>query len=94
MKVTDILSASTKAYPSLEIVPPMRGMTKTELLESIAPFMEFRPKYINVTSHRDEYEFKSEADGSFSATSCATASARLPFVRQSWTDMMLRSFRT
>ena len=66
MKVTDILSASTKAYPSLEIVPPMRGMTKTELLESIAPFMEFRPKYINVTSHRDEYEFKSEADGSFS----------------------------
>ena len=66
MKVTDILSASTKAYPSLEIVPPMRGMTKNELLESIAPFMEFSPKYINVTSHRDEYEFKSEADGSFS----------------------------
>ena len=66
MKVTDILADSTKAYPSLEIVPPMRGMTKTELLESIAPFMEFSPKYINVTSHRDEYEFKSEADGSFS----------------------------
>ena len=66
MKVSDILSGSTKAYPSLEIVPPMRGMTKNELLESIAPFMEFSPKYINVTSHRDEYEFKSEADGSFS----------------------------
>ena len=66
MKVTDILAGSTKAYPSLEIVPPLRGMTKDELLESIAPFMEFRPKYINVTSHRDEYEFKSEADGSFS----------------------------
>ena len=66
MKVTDILASSTKAYPSLEIVPPMRGMTKNELLESIAPFMEFSPKYINVTSHRDEYEFKSEADGSFS----------------------------
>lgn len=66
MKVTDILASSAKAYPSLEIVPPMRGMTKNELLESIAPFMEFSPKYINVTSHRDEYEFKSEADGSFS----------------------------
>ncbi len=66
MKVTDILASSTKAFPSLEIVPPMRGMTKNELLESIAPFMEFSPKYINVTSHRDEYEFREESDGSFS----------------------------
>ena len=66
MKVSDILATSTKAFPSLEIVPPLRGMTKTELLESIAPFMEFSPKYINVTSHRDEYEYREEADGSFS----------------------------
>ena len=44
----------------------MRGVTKTELLESIAPFMEFSPKYINVTSHRDEFEYRQEADGSFS----------------------------
>ena len=66
MKVTDILAGSTKAFPSLEIVPPLRGMTKDELLESIAPFMEFSPKYINVTSHRDEYEYREESDGSFS----------------------------
>lgn len=66
MKISEILANSTKAYPSLEIVPPLRGMTKGELLESIAPFMEFSPKYINVTSHRDEYEYKEEADGSFS----------------------------
>lgn len=66
MKVSEILSSSTKAFPSLEIVPPLRGMTKGELLESIAPFMEFKPKYINVTSHRDEFEFREEADGSFS----------------------------
>lgn len=66
MKVSDILATSTKAFPSLEIVPPLRGMTKDELLESIAPFMEFKPRYINVTSHRDEFEFRQEADGSFS----------------------------
>lgn len=65
MKVSDILSSSTKPYPSLEIVPPLRGITKTELLESIAPFMEFCPKYINVTSHRDEFEYRQEADGTF-----------------------------
>ena len=66
MKVSEILNASTKAFPSIEIVPPMRGITKTELLESIAPFMEFSPKYINVTSHRDEFEYREETDGSFS----------------------------
>ena len=66
MKVSDILASSSQAYPSLEIVPPLRGMTKNELLESIAPFMEFSPKYINVTSHRDEFEYRQEADGSFS----------------------------
>ena len=66
MKVSEILSTSTKAFPSLEIVPPLRGLTKEEPLESIAPFMEFKPKYINVTSHRDEYEFREEANGTFS----------------------------
>lgn len=66
MKVSEILASNTKAFPSLEIVPPLRGITKDELLESIAPFMEFKPKYINVTSHRDEFEFRQEADGSFS----------------------------
>ena len=66
MKVSEILTQSTKAFPSIEIVPPLRGITKNELLESIAPFMEFKPKYINVTSHRDEFEYGEEADGSFS----------------------------
>ena len=66
MKVSEILTQSTKAFPSIEIVPPLRGITKNELLESIAPFLEFKPKYINVTSHRDEFEFREEPDGSFS----------------------------
>ena len=65
MKVSEILATSKRAFPSLEIVPPLRGLTKEELLESIAPFMEFKPKYINVTSHRDEFEYRQEADGSF-----------------------------
>ena len=65
MKISEILAGSKKAFPSLEIVPPMRGLTKDELLESIEPFMEFSPRYINITSHRDEFEFWQEADGSF-----------------------------
>lgn len=65
MKISEIIKTTAKPYPSLEIVPPLRGITKDELLESIAPFMEFSPKYINVTSHRDEYEFIQLEDGSF-----------------------------
>ena len=66
MKVSEILATSTKAYPSIEIVPPLRGITKDELIDSIAPFMEFKPKYINVTSHRDEFEYREAEDGTFS----------------------------
>ena len=65
MKISEIIKTTAKPYPSLEIVPPLRGITKDELLESISPFMEFSPKYINVTSHRDEYEFIQLEDGSF-----------------------------
>lgn len=54
-----------KPFPSLEIVPPLKGITKAELLDNIRPFMEFGPRYINVTCHRDEYEFRAEADGGY-----------------------------
>ena len=66
MKVSEILAGSHKAFPSIEIVPPLRGITKDELLDSIAPFMEFKPKYINVTSHRDEFEYREAEEGTFS----------------------------
>ena len=52
-------------YISLEIVPPLKGMTKSELLDEIRQFMVFCPKYINVTCHRDEIEYKECPDGSF-----------------------------
>ncbi|MBQ0043523.1 MAG: methylenetetrahydrofolate reductase [NAD(P)H] [Bacteroidales bacterium] len=65
MKISDILKESHKAYPSLEIVPPLKGMSREDLLESIRPFMDFDPKYINVTCHRDEYEYVPNADGTY-----------------------------
>lgn len=65
MKVSEILSQSKKTYPSLEIVPPLKGITKTELLDGIRPFLEFSPKYINVTCHRDEYDFIPDGKGGF-----------------------------
>ncbi|MBR1927096.1 MAG: methylenetetrahydrofolate reductase [Bacteroidales bacterium] len=40
-------------------------MTKSELLDEIQQFLEFKPRYINVTCHRDEIEYKERPDGSF-----------------------------
>ena len=64
MRITDLLHAS-HPFPSLEIVPPLGGISKNELLENIAPLMEFKPRYINVTTHRDEIRFDPQPDGTF-----------------------------
>lgn len=66
MKIIDILKASTKPFPSLEIVPPPSGMKKDELFSTVESLMAFKPKYINVTCHRDEVTFTKEQDGSYS----------------------------
>ena len=66
MKISEILSKKDKAFLSLEIVPPLKGITKDELIRNIAPLMEFNPPYINVTNHRDEFEFRPLEDGSYS----------------------------
>ncbi len=54
-----------KQSPSLEIVPPLKGMTKDELLNDIRPFIEFNPKHINVTCHRDEVIYEEQTDGTY-----------------------------
>ena len=66
MKISDIIKEARKPFPSIEIVPPLKGISKKELIDGIRPFMEFNPPYINVTTHRDEVEFVQKADGSYS----------------------------
>lgn len=66
MKISEILAKGGAPFFSLEIVPPLKGLTKQELIDSIKPFMEFCPQYINVTSHRDEYEYRKHEDNTFS----------------------------
>ena len=65
MKISEMLRSGAAPFPSLEIVPPMTGIRKEELLDSIAPLMEFAPRYINVTTHRDEFRYDPQPDGTF-----------------------------
>lgn len=68
MRIPDLLGQGSKPFPSLEIVPPLKGVTKAELLDSIRPFLEFNPPFINVTCHRDEFAFDLQADGTYKRT--------------------------
>lgn len=65
MKISEMLRSGVAPFPSLEIVPPLSGISKEQLLDSIAPLMECAPRYINVTTHRDEFRFDPQPDGSY-----------------------------
>ena len=49
MKVIDIIKESKKTFASLEIVPPLNGITKDQLLDTIKPFMDFDHDILPVT---------------------------------------------
>ncbi len=47
--------AAGKTLFSIEIIPPMKGQHLGELMSHIEPLMEFKPPFIEVTCHREEY---------------------------------------
>ncbi|NLU40510.1 MAG: methylenetetrahydrofolate reductase [NAD(P)H] [Bacteroidales bacterium] len=63
MKVIDILKKSEKTLFSFELLPPLKGSKGDKLYSTIDQLLEFDPKYINITTHRDEYEFRTREDG-------------------------------
>jgi methylenetetrahydrofolate reductase (NADPH) len=64
MKVTQhIENANGKPLFSFEILPPLKGQNIQSIFDSIDPLMEFNPPFIDVTYHREEYEFKELPSG-------------------------------
>jgi len=64
MKVTEhIQNANGKPLFSFEILPPLKGQNIQSIFDSIDPLMEFKPPFIDVTYHREEYEFKELQNG-------------------------------
>ena len=62
-KVTEHLKNAKGTLFSLEILPPSTGESIQKLFDSIAPLMEFQPKFIDVTYHREEFVYKKMANG-------------------------------
>jgi methylenetetrahydrofolate reductase (NADPH) len=64
MKVTQhIEKANGKTQFSFEILPPLKGQNIQCIFDGIDPLMEFNPPFIDVTYHREEYEFKELPNG-------------------------------
>lgn len=63
MKVTDHLSQAKETLFSFEILPPLKGKSIQSIFDGIDPLMEFNPKFVNVTYHREEYIYKERDHG-------------------------------
>ena len=55
--------AAGKTLFSIEIIPPMKGQHLGELMSHIEPLMEFKPPFVDVTYHREEYIYKKHPNG-------------------------------
>ena len=62
-KITEYIKNSDKTLFSFEILPPLKGESIQQLFKAIEPLMEFKPKFIDVTYHREEYVYKKRENG-------------------------------
>lgn len=64
MKVTQhIEQARGNTLFSFEILPPLKGQHIDSIFNNIEPLMEFKPPFIDVTYHREEYVYKPLKNG-------------------------------
>jgi methylenetetrahydrofolate reductase (NADPH) len=64
MKVTDhIRNANGKTLFTIEILPPLKGENIRNLFDNLDPLMEFKPPFIDVTYHREEYVYRKKESG-------------------------------
>lgn len=64
MKVIDHINrANGKTLFSIEILPPLKGENIKNLYDNLDPLMEFKPPFVDVTYHREEYVYKKKESG-------------------------------
>ncbi len=65
MKVTEHLAQAKDTLFSIEILPPLKGQNIQKIFDALDPLMEFKPPFIDVTYHREEYILKPRKDGGY-----------------------------
>jgi methylenetetrahydrofolate reductase (NADPH) len=62
-KVIEHINNAKNTLFSLEILPPSTGESIQTLFDNLNPLMEFKPKFIDVTYHREEFVYKKMPNG-------------------------------
>lgn len=65
MKVTEHIKNAKDTLFSIEILPPQKGKDINSVFNGIDPLMEFKPAFIDVTYHREEFVLRKRKDGGF-----------------------------
>lgn len=65
MRVIDSIKDSEKTAFSFEVLPPLKGTGTGRLFGNIERLMDFKPKYINITTHHSEPVYTDTGDGLF-----------------------------
>ncbi|MCO6487504.1 MAG: methylenetetrahydrofolate reductase [Phaeodactylibacter sp.] len=64
MKVTEYFEkAKGQTLISFEVLPPLKGGSMQAIFDTLDPLMEFKPPFIDVTYHREEFIYKKRASG-------------------------------
>ena len=70
MKVTEYFNkAKDNTLVSFEILPPLKGGRMEDIFHMLDPLMEFKPPFIDVTYHREEYIYQLKPDGYYEKSS-------------------------
>lgn len=69
MKVTDYFNnANGNTLISFEVLPPLKGGSMKAIFDTLDPLMEFKPPFIDVTYHREEFIYVKKASGYYEKT--------------------------
>ncbi len=69
MKVTEHFEkADGKTLISFEVLPPLKGGSMSGIFKTLDPLMEFKPPFVDVTYHREEYIYQQHASGYYEKT--------------------------
>ncbi len=64
MKVTDYFeNANGQTLISFEVLPPLKGGSMQAIFDTLDPLMEFKPPFIDVTYHREDFVYKKMPSG-------------------------------
>jgi methylenetetrahydrofolate reductase (NADPH) len=66
LKVTEYIEKSKgETLVSFEVLPPLKGGSMQAIFDTLDPLMEFKPPFVDVTYHREEFVYNRRDSGYF-----------------------------